>query len=347
MRRALGNRLGSRLVPVVLLALAPALMAQALSIRIAPLVAIGPSPEEMPKSFRPEEDLLEKLGATPLTGNLEFSPAEKMSVAPVSFLDAARLCELHEYPFLIYGYVRKRESIYTAELKLISREGKHIAASFLATDDEKHYERLVADLAGKIADYFLEDLAIAGAERPEDSVRNLFEIPFAAGYWAPVGEWSDGMMGIVRLGLGLRFVPRKPLAGIKSRPFYLGIGLQAEYALGKNLPEYETAYLHRIQARLPLELLLKIGGRSRLGLGLGGLMEFDLLKQERKYGEAYVETRSAGGIMASLEYRYALSERVAFGLDFEFDGLFYSHPLYTLSPKLSFEYSFAKRHESE
>jgi hypothetical protein len=338
---------GSRVALGLLLAFAPSREASALSVRIAPLALVEASSDGIPHSARPEKDLVKKLDATPLSGSVQFSLADEVAVAPLSFLDAARLCELHEYPYIIYGFVRKRESIYSSELKLLSREGKSIAASFVATDDADHYDRFVSDLAGKIADYFLEDLALAPEEKSAQAARNLFELPFSAGYWTPVGSWSEASMGICCVDLGLRFIPRKPLTGAKSRPFYAGIGLQAEYAMGKNRPGCETSCLHRIEARLPLELFLRFKGGSALALGLGGLVEFDILRQDRKYGGAYFESTSAGGITSSLGYHYDLSDRVALGLNVEYDVVFFSRPLYAISPKLLFEYSFATSRATE
>jgi hypothetical protein len=340
-------RPGSRVALGLLLALALPREARALSVRIAPLCIVEASPDEISDSLRPGRDLMKRLDATPLTGSVDFSLADEVAVAPISFLDAARLCELHDYPYVIYGFLRKQGSIYSSELKLLSREGKSIAASFVATDDVDHYDRLVSDLARKIADYFLEDLALRPGERPAEPVRNLFELPVCAGYWTPDGPWSEAVMGICCVDLGLRFIPCKPLVGLKSRPAYASIGLQAEYALGKNRPDCETAYLHRIALRLPLEVFLQLKGDSALALGVGGLVEFDILRQDRKYGGSYAESTSAGGIMTSFEYRYALSDRVALGLNAEYDAVFYTDTLHTISTKLVFEYSFAKGGEAE
>jgi hypothetical protein len=345
MKAAACFRLRALLAATVLCALCPD--AGAISVYLAPLSLIDEESAPLPQSLRPEGDLLARLDAIPLSGGVEFSPAKAGSAAPASFLDAARLCELEEYPYLIYGFIRRQETAYTAELKLIEREGKRIAASFVATDDTAHYDRLIADLAKKVGDYFLNDLAMEPGARRDDSLRNIFELPFSLGYWTPVGAWAEGTMGLACVDLGCRFIPKKPLAAIKSKPFYLGAGLGIEYALGKNRTGFETSYLHRIKLRLPLEAYLGLGGGSYIGAGLGGLAEFDILSQDRKYGDAYAETSSAGGLSASLIYQYALSGRLAFGLELEFDAVFYSQPLYALSPRLFANYTLGKKPVAE
>jgi hypothetical protein len=342
-RSALRSRIS--LASVLLLVLSMA--AAALSVHIAPLVVLDSESMDPPLSFRPQTDLLGALDATPLTGSVDFSPTKAGAVAPASFLDAARLCELNEYPYLIYGFIRRQESTYSSELKLIAREGKRIAASFVATDDAAHYERLIGDLSKKIAEYFLKDLAVMPGEHRDETLRNIFELPFSLGYWTPVGAWAAGTMGLACIDLGYRFIPKKPLAAIKSKPLYLGAGVGVEYALGKNRSGFETSFLHRIKLRLPVEAYLGLGGGNYVGAGLGGLAEFDLLSQDRKYGDAYVATSSAGGMSASLIYQYALSGRVALGLELEFDAVFYAQPLYALSPRLFANYTLGKKPENE
>ena len=61
-------------------------------------------------------------------------------------------------------------------------------------------------------------------------------------------------------------------------------------------------------------IALESDAHGAAALGVGGLVEFDILRQDRKYGGSYAESTSAGGIMSSFEYRYALSDRVALGL---------------------------------
>lgn len=338
---------GARLLVAAIALCAPVWKPSALSVRIAPFVIVDSALDGLPDSLHPERRLLEKMNETPLSGSVEFSLTNGAAHPPVSFLDAARLCELREYPYLLYGYLKKQESTYSSELKLMAREGKHIAATFVATDDTAHYDRLIADLAKKVADYFLDDLAIVPDPSRDASAHDVFEIPCSLGYWTPVGDWAAGEMGLCCVGFGFRFIPRNPLAALRSKPLYLGTGLRLEYSLGKNLPELETSYLHRIKVRIPIEAFLGLGGGSYIGAGLGGFVEFDVLAQDRKYGRTFVETTSAGGVSVSLMYQYALSDHIALGLDCSFDTAFYSRPLCAISPRLYFDYSFGKKDKEE
>jgi hypothetical protein len=342
MRAGVAGVLGARGALAMLLALAFCRNAASLQVRIAPLALVDAAAEDRSGFRRPERDLARMLDAAPLDGSVEFPLVEGCVEAPLSFLEAARLCERGGYPYILYGFLQRRGSVYSSELKLLSRDGKRIEASFFATDDEAHYGRLISDLSSKVADYFLEDLGVVPSGRRPEPARNVFEMPLSAGYWTPVGAWSETLMGLFRADFGLRFFPRKPMAGLKSHPLYVGIGLDAEYALGRSQPGLEPALLHRIQARLPVELLFGFAGGS-FGLALGGLVEFDILRQERRYADFYEETSSAGGFLASLVYRRALTDRVSLGIELEFDAIYYSVPLYSVSPRLCVGCALARK----
>jgi hypothetical protein len=312
-------------------------------VHIAPIALLDSASVEIAGSPRPERLLLKELDAIPLEGSVEFRLAEESLPPPSSFLEAARLCEGLGYSYLIYGYVKEEGSRYFSELKLLSREGKRVERSFFATDDTAHFGRLIGDLRSKIADYFMDELAILPAARAGAPARKAFALPVSAGYWSPVGAWAEGLMGLASVGIGFRVFPWYPLAAIKSKPFDIAAGVGAEYALGANRPGFEKSTLHRAIVKAPLEASLGLGKGNSIALALGALVEFDVLAQERKYGEAFVETRSAGGAFASLSYRHPLSEGLSLGLDLEFEAAFYSLPLYAISPRLRLEYSFGKK----
>jgi hypothetical protein len=317
--------------------------ADAFCVHIAPIALIDSASVEIAAPARPERLLLKELDAVPLEGSVEFRLADGSLPPPSSFLEAARLCEGLGYSHLIYGYVKAEGSRYFSELKLLSRESKRVERCFLATDDSAHFGRLIGDLRKKIADYFLDELAILPAARAGAPSHKAFLLPLTAGYWSPVGAWAEGMMGVASVGFGFRFFPWYPLGAIRSRPFDLAAGIGAEYALGVNRPGFESSTLHRAIVKAPLEASLGLGKGNGIALALGPLVEFDILDQDRKYGEAFVETRSAGGAFVSLSYRHPLSESLSLGLDFEIEAALYSRPLCAISPRLSLEYSFGEK----
>ncbi len=309
----------------------------AMRVAIAPVEVVDGMSRAAEPRFRLQSDLLEALGGIPFGDALRFSPARGGGEPPASLLEAARLCEEGNYPYLLYGYIRASGGLCYSELKLISREGKRVAAVFASADDEDHYSRLVEDLSSKIARYFLADLGIRGAA-PNPVSRNAFELPASLGYWAPLGRWSAPVAGVAAGELGLRFIPVDHLGTLASRPWYLAASLRVEYALGMSRPGFETAFLHRVTARLPVEAGLGIGAADELRASAGALVSFDILSQDRKYGARAVETAAAGGLFVGLSYFRGLSERLRLGFSCRLDAVLYEDPLFLFSPAVAIEF---------
>ena len=311
--------------------------AGAMEIFLAPIAYQDDSGASAAETKRPQEDLFKRLGGAVIaTGvNLHSVQASQDSL-PRSFLEAARLCESQGYPYLLYGFVKRTEYSYYAEVKLLERERKEVSAAFIASDDEGHYERLIDDLAAKVTGYIRTDLGMGPPPPVERPARNILVLPVSVGYWTPTGgNWSQAMAGLVSADLSLRFIPAKPLFHLWLRPSYLAIGLDLEYALGTNQPGLESFYFHAAKVRIPVEAMMDLRGGHRLGLGLGPLLEIDTMVQSQQYASTAVQTTIVPGAAFSILYQYVLSSSVSLGLTNMFDLAFYSKPLLTYSPRLS------------
>ena len=284
---------------------------------------------------RPDSDLLAELarqrpGAQPIVRRMNPATDDP----PRSLLEAARLCEAHAYPYLLYGYLRRTDFSYQAEIKLFDREAGEIAAVFFAGDDRAHYQRLVADVASKILAYFEQEIGWTPEPRrePEGAV---LRVPCALGAWIPVSaDWNRVAVGFAAAAVGLRYVPPRPLFTVAARRGYTALGLDLEYALAGNRPGYEGFFLHAARVRLPIEACLEVAGRHSIGLGVGPLLAVDTMAQDRLYADLAVETSAAAGLSLLLSYRYALSPRTALGLSNVLDWVAYAQPLVSWSPRL-------------
>ncbi len=283
---------------------------------------------------RPEADLLRALAALQRGERPLVRRANPAGGAPRTLLEAARLCEAHGYGYLLYGWVQRTDYAFHAEVKLFDSEGGEVVAVFFGSDDERHYERLIEDVASKIVAYFGDEIGLSPQrESPRD--RNLLSFPCAVGVWTPIaGEWSRVTTGLATVAAGARFVPVRPLFALGSRPGYAAFGLDVEYALGMNDPGYESFFLHMARVRLTLEADVEVADRHSVGLGLGPLLAIDTVAQDRLYDRLVVETTVAAGASFSLFYRYALSERAALGLSNVVDIAAYTKPLVVYSPRL-------------
>ncbi|HUW42519.1 MAG TPA: hypothetical protein VMV90_16055 [Rectinemataceae bacterium] len=320
----------------------------AFDMRIAPIVFDEGSGAEDSARRVPERDLLERLRSNFRGEKLSFSrlsPAEpgrgslsleRRGSAPRTFFEAALMCQATDCSCLLYGYVKRTAYSYYAELKLVAPGGAGPSAVFVGGDDEGHYERLMDDLTAKIARYIRGDLGI-GSPGPRPA-RNLLSFPASIGYWTPAGfGWNAALAGLVASSVGVRFAPERPLFALWSRPGYVALGLDLEYALGTNQPGLENFYLHAARLRLPVEVMLELGGGHRLGLGAGPLFDADTMLQARKYASTFTETRIECGASLAALYSWDLSRSLSLGFGNIVDFIFYAPPLVVYSPRLSVE----------
>ncbi len=317
---------------------AAAVSLHAIDVVLAPLALQheGAKPAT-PVAPRPEADLLRALAAQQRGERALVRRANAAGDAPRSLLDAARLCEAHGYGYLLYGWVRRTDYAYHAEVKLFDSEGGEVVAVFFGSDDERHYERLIKDVATKIIAYFGDEVGLLPQrETPRD--RNLLTLPCALGAWTPIaGDWSRVTTGLAAVAAGVRFAPVRPLFALGRRQGYTAFGLDVEYALGMNDPGYESFFLHMARVRLTVEADVELGARHSIGLGLGPLLAIDTMAQDRLYDRLVVETTVAAGASFSIFYRYALSQRAALGFTNVIDIAAYTNPLVIYSPRLFVE----------
>jgi hypothetical protein len=308
----------------------------ALELYVAPLAVQADAGDGSGVPGKPEKELMERLSRSELGTALQVRSAEQTGGEPLgSFLDAARLCEREGYPYLLYGYVKKTEYSLYAELKLLERDKKEVAAVFFAGDDASHYSRMMDDLALKISKYFGKDVGLLPPEKKPEPKRNLLYLTSSLGYWTPLGgEWGRVLSGLGAIQVGLRFIPRKPLMTAMSKEWYMALGLDVEYGLGMNTPSYESFIEHSFKFRLPLEMVMEIGVGQELGVGIAGLVQIDTMAQDRRYTSTFVSTTAVGGASLFLLYRYSVSPGLALGLETLFDVAGYSDPLLTVSPRV-------------
>jgi len=314
----------------------------AMEIYLAPLAYQDESVSEgsaLTADRHPAVDLLKRFdGSSPADGVVLKEAVELSEGCPRTYLEAARDCESLGYAYLLYGFVKRTEYSLYAELKLLERDGKEVAAAFISSDDTAHYDRLMDDLALKLTSYLRNDLGLVPAPTPRQPDRNLIVTPLGAGWWAPMGgAWSQAVAGLAAADLSVRFVPARPLFTLWARPCWLAFGLDLAYALGSNQPGVENFFLHAARVRLPVEAFMDLGGGHRIGLGAGPLIEVDTMAKSQLYGSTVVSSTVAPGASVSLIYHYVLTPAVTLGLVNTVDAALYSTPLLSWSPKIVIE----------
>jgi len=313
---------------------ASVLSLSALDVRIAAIVVQDEEGYSGPAA-RPSADLAERFGTIALGDELTFALADPSLSAPRSFLEAMAICESRAYSYLIYGFVKRTDTSLYAELKLVDAESGKLAANFFSMDGADDYGRLIDDEANKIVGYFRNVVGVAKTAPKAEPRRNVLLVRPGIGYWSPVsGQWDRAIAGLVSAGSGIRLVPEYPSFAWQSKECYWSAGLDVEYALGMNEPDYEESFLHVVKARLPIELTIELSTRHSLMAGIAGLFEMDILSQSRRYADTVLEMTAAPGLSAMIGYRYAVSKGFSVSLDVVLDAAFYDVSLWSISPRV-------------
>ena len=328
-------------VLVMTFALAASSCFAALELHVAPLAVIDDSGGSAPGTLNPGEDLVRSLSEFAGGSAFVVRAVENPPASPIrTYLDAARLCQSRGYGYLLYGFVKRGEFSVTAEVKLLDAEKAVVAASFFNTDDSSHYPRLMKNLAVRIEDYFAADIGLNPPKRKQETQRNLLSIPVSLGYWTPAGgEWSTVLAGLASVSLGARFVPANPLFTFLARPWFVALGIQAEYSLGLNQPGYESFLLHEARVRFPVELGAEISTGHVIAVLGGPLFIVDAIVQDRLYASSSTSVTTVGGVSLGAYYRYAISEAISLGCAAVVDIAMYATPLVTVSPRFDIEFT--------
>lgn len=320
--------------------------AQAVEVYIAPLVFLDESAGDRVPPPDAGRTLRELLSDRAFDGRVEVRRlGARGPEAPRSLLEALRLADEYDCPYLFYGYVRRTDDALFLELKLADRDARRVQAVFFSGDAADRWVRLLSDMDAKIAAYFKETLdAGPGRRADEPDYERVWSLPVSAGYWSPApGSWSGALAGLACARAGVRFRPRMPAWVRGSRKRQAGFGSDLEYALGLGAPGREDAVLHSLLWRISAEYEAELDDRRRIGAGAGPFLRVDVLRQSRKYADAITEFSACPGAGAEVFYAQRLNERLSVGVCLDFDLSLYSEPLISISPRLRMEYRFLPR----
>jgi TolB-like protein len=310
-----------------------------MDIHIAPIVFVVDPPSDARASrIDVTADLLSELSGIPLNGVVSFRKAA-VTAFPTSLLEVLRLCEEKDYDYVIYGYVRHARTAISLELKLVDREARAIAVTFMASDGADKYDRLIRDGAGKIAAYFRDELGFGGPDIEAEPERNALSIPVDIGYWTPLGgDWGARLAGVARIGAGARLTPVYPTFVMDSRDGYIAVTARLEYAIGLGEDGFEQAFLHSAIVGVGADVGWNLDARNAIVAEAGALVRSDFLSISKKYEGVRLSFSAAPGLYLGAGYRYAVNDRVALGASLRVDAVFYEPILFILSPSIASTY---------
>jgi hypothetical protein len=313
----------------------------ALNVRLAPLFYIDETRDTVYDQSRIHWDLLRRLRTIETGGALHFSlPGNDRVRPPQSLLDAVSLCREDRADYLLYGYIAKKDYTLYGEIKLFDYGNRTILRIFYAADDHANQERLLANLAEKIAAYIDEAFHLNIGD-PGPDYWELWALA-GAGYWTPLdGAWIDLLTGTGLVTGGVRFVPRDRLFTAFGKAFYVSASAELGYRLGAG--GVYGAWDHSLSAGGPVRLHLELDRKQQLFAGLGLLYSLDFMTVQEPYKDRETKIYNTLGLVCSLGYAFKVDGRFAFFFDSRIEARFYKTPMITYSPRLGIEWLLVKR----
>jgi hypothetical protein len=313
----------------------------ALNVQLAPLFYIDETRDAVYDQSRIHWDLLRRLRAIETGRALNFSLLGNDRVQPPqSLLDAVSLCRDDRAAYLLYGYIAKKDYTLYGEIKLFDYEKRAILRIFYAADDHDNRERLLSNLAEKIAAYIDETFRLNIGD-PGPDYWELWALA-GAGYWTPLDKtWTDLLIGTGLITGGARFVPRDKLFTGFGKAFYISAAAELGYRLG--MGGVYGAWDHSLSAGGPVRLHLQLDREQQLFAGMGLLYSLDFMTVKEPYKNRETKIYNTLGLVFSLGYAFKADDGFSFFFDNQIEARFYKTPMITCSPRLGIEWLLIKR----
>ena len=258
--------------------------------------------------------------------------------APVSIIDAIKVSRDERADYLLYGFIEKKEYIYSAEIRFLDFGKRAISKIFYSTDDIENYERLIKDLSCKIVSYL--DTIFDFGLREEKSGKFILSIPLSFGYWSYLSsDWRNTITGTGSISTGLNLITNDRRIYSLNHRSYLSWNLNIEYRYGIGKDDVELKDMHILTLSFPIrvhvESLSKEGG---IFFGFGFLYDFNLANIEETYIGDKQTLYTHMGALGSFGYQGRISKRMRIAFDNIVDIGFQSRPMISYSPRIRMLY---------
>ncbi len=244
-----------------------------------------------------------------------------------STLEASELCELLQVDYLLYGFLKKTNKYYDAEIRLYENSTKTDRKTFYSKVELDSFDGMIADFKDKIVDYLYNMLGKTEFYKERKKGFGGLGIYSAAGYWFPIGEWWRILTGLINIELGINVIPVTPLAKYRNFGFYLRFGLYVSYDLGMNKPDHLQSYFHSLGFYIPIETCFEVYFYNVFIIGTGPQLQLDILYQEKIFDNPSISTTASFSIIAFAGYErwFGKKKIIGIGVNNIFDFTFYNN----------------------
>jgi hypothetical protein len=312
--------------------------ASGMDLSVAKIIVIGEG-QELGSDADPGKDLEKILCGERRIEGLSVASLSGSRAAPVSYLDAAAVCQQTECGYLLYGLVERKANALRAELKLMNGETRSVAAFFYGADTPENYDRLMDDIARKVSMFFQESFGIGSGGAEKTPARGIVLLSADIGWPLPLGDYGKAMYGLAAARFGARIIPAYPGFQASERGYW-AFGCDIGYSLFKSFPRYEDAVVHDVAFLLPVECDIDDEKGNTVFASLAAGIDLSTMVQSRKYAEVLTRFAAAPSTAVAFGYRYRFpNDKAMIGIAGEINIAFYESPIASIC--LSLEYAFA------
>ena len=320
-------------------------IASASEIKIAPLAVYDSSGNKTSAPYNPSKAMHSELEKHWFSGLINFSHiAESKYGIPVTIIDANKICISENADYLIYGYLKKNESSWFAEIKLYDANEKKIAKEFFAGDSIDHYDRLISVLCQNILFGIEEITGLNKDELKQEKTRPMeLRIPTSLFYWSPIdGEWGDKILGIAGLNAGLEFYPPQPVIISNGKLIDFSARFDLSWDIGINKKDSYPLIFNAIELSLPVLLHVHFNERHSLYGGFGLAYNIELMSIRPKYEGKQFLYQNVFSFETIAGYEFNLNEKVNLFAEINVDCHMLGDGFVSLKPCLGASFNIFK-----
>jgi len=291
-------------------------------IKVAPFAVYDSDGNKAAPPVNPSKAVHAELEKHWFEGLVNFSRlSESEAGTPVTIIEANKICESLKADYLLYGYIKKNETSWMADIKLYDAAKKKIAKEFFASDGADHYDRMLDVLCRNILSGIEETTGLNQDELKKEKTRPMeLNVATSLFYWSPIdGGWGNKILGIAGVNAGLEFYPPQPIVALNGKLIDFSAKLNLMWDIGVNKKGSYPLVINSMAISLPAFMRIHFTERHSTYVGLGLSYGIEFMSIRPKYEEKQFLHQNAFSFESTVGYEFNLNELVNLFAEITFD----------------------------
>ncbi|MGN0739533.1 MAG: hypothetical protein ACI4LX_05120 [Treponema sp.] len=314
-------------------------------IKVAPLAVYDSDGKKTAVPFNPAKAIHSELEKHWFEGLVNFFLISESSHGiPVTVSDANRICMSENADYLIYGYIKKNETNWLAEVKLYSASEKKTVREFFACDGIGHYDRLIDVLCRNILHGTEEITGLNQDELKKQKMRPMeLRIPSSVFYWSPAdARWGNKILGIAGISTGLEFYPELPVTAAGGKLVDFSLRLNLSWDIGMNRKDCYPLILNTMAVSLPALVHVHFNEAHSLHAGFGLAYGIEFMNIRPKYEDEKFLYQNVFSLEAVAGYEFRINRSAGIFTELVFDWHLMSDGFVSVKPCIGASFSIFK-----